>query len=1309
MRNRGSAKLTAIVVFAIVGIMVVSPIPTYIQNELSQVEADLVTILPGFLTTFTAAKDLGPLPASTPMTVGVAIAPPDPGAADAYVYALYSPGSPYYHHFLSSADYRAMFSPTPSAYSSVESYYSSYGLTLQPTPDRLMLGLEGASSSVGQAFHTSFDKYSLADGKIVYGSATPVSVPGNLPITGVTGMSNAVGPQPLQVSPAVLKANLDRTDLPAVNATPGAWSCTSGTEACNEPGYYGEYPLFDQGYTGTGVTVGIVDAYDSSTPQSSLASAETSWASGGGLPTPKENFLYPIPHTANLNTSASSGWGGETELDEEMVDMTAPGSTIDVAFATDSSFAVYEVVDYLVANNVSQTISMSWGEADVGTMYAPPQNPCMPYYSCNASWDGSYAFLHPVFAEAVAEGITPFAAAGDCGAADGTAGDSTDYPSSDPFVVGVGGTIPNGTGSTYAGETGWSGNGSKCTANTGGGGGGYAPFPQPWWQHGPGQLTHNLRGDPDVSTDSSDGTSQASPMWAGWMAVADQIHGSGLGLVGPSMYSILRNSTAYAADFHDIKTGNNGYKAGVGWDPITGIGTPICSALLPALAAYKPTYFGNLHASLSATPTRGSAPLAVWLNATVSGGTPPYHYDFVPGVNIGEWTSASTLHYSYAKAGVYDAMVTVFDSAGNSTTSQPILVNPGGTALTVTLSASATSVSLGQIVNFTGTASGGTSPYHYTYYYGDATYGYNATTTNSHAYRSLGTFCPSLFVSDASTNGGYANTTCITVTSPSSVPIISSFSANPAIMTLGNTTYLNISAYGGSGTLSYAYAGLPAGCTSSNTNSLSCLPTAAGTYTVRAYVNDSSLHSVSANTTLTVNMPGVPIAISGFDAFPGSLIIGGSTYLNVTASGGTGALSYYFTGLPSGCSTQDSPSLHCTPTATGSYDVRVFVNDSNGHTANADTTLSVTPVTVTLVSLSPTTAPLLSGGSQSFTAIATCDAACPAGIAYSWNLTNSAMGTITGTGASVSFTAGSTAGIVNLFVNATLNSVTRQSAPAVITITVPTLSSVSVSPTSVPLAPFGVQVFTASATCTATCPSGTVYAWSLTNNQMGKLSATSGQSVTFTAAQTAGTVGLIANGTLNGLTKTSPTAIIAVTLPAGWRELVGAAISPTAVSVSTMGTETFTVVPTCTGGDCPSMTTYSWTLNNTLGKLSSSTGTSTLFTAGNGSGLATLTVMVGLNGTFFNETAAITITPQSGTGGGSSFLSGTTMWILIIVVVVVAAAVVAVVLVRRKGKKSAAPPPGPWGQPGPGQGGLAPWQETPPPTFGPGPQGPPPQ
>ena len=66
-----------------------------------------------------------------------------------------------------------------------------------------------------------------------------------------------------------------------------------------------------------------------------------------------------------------------------------------------------------------------------------------------------------------------------------------------------------------------------------------------------------------------------SPSWAGSMALFDQKAGGRLGLITPALYSILNNQQEYAKAFHDITSGNNNpYSAGVGWDPLTGLGSP---------------------------------------------------------------------------------------------------------------------------------------------------------------------------------------------------------------------------------------------------------------------------------------------------------------------------------------------------------------------------------------------------------------------------------------------------------------------------------------------------------------------------------------------------------------------------------------------------------------------------------------------------------------------------------------------------------------------------------------------------------------
>ena len=84
------------------------------------------------------------------------------------------------------------------------------------------------------------------------------------------------------------------------------------------------------------------------------------------------------------------------------------------------------------------------------------------------------------------------------------------------------------------------------------------------------------------------GTSAASPIWAGLIAIADQGRAlaGGTPLTGytqtlPALYSLP------SADFHDIIYGNNGYSAGPGYDLVTGRGTPVANLLVPALANYE--------------------------------------------------------------------------------------------------------------------------------------------------------------------------------------------------------------------------------------------------------------------------------------------------------------------------------------------------------------------------------------------------------------------------------------------------------------------------------------------------------------------------------------------------------------------------------------------------------------------------------------------------------------------------------------------------------------------------------------------------
>jgi kumamolisin len=75
------------------------------------------------------------------------------------------------------------------------------------------------------------------------------------------------------------------------------------------------------------------------------------------------------------------------------------------------------------------------------------------------------------------------------------------------------------------------------------------------------------------------GTSAVAPLWAGLMALINQSAGKRAGFINPTLYA---NPSALT----DITQGNNnGYNAGPGWDPVTGLGSPVGTAVQTTLAS----------------------------------------------------------------------------------------------------------------------------------------------------------------------------------------------------------------------------------------------------------------------------------------------------------------------------------------------------------------------------------------------------------------------------------------------------------------------------------------------------------------------------------------------------------------------------------------------------------------------------------------------------------------------------------------------------------------------------------------------------
>jgi kumamolisin len=83
----------------------------------------------------------------------------------------------------------------------------------------------------------------------------------------------------------------------------------------------------------------------------------------------------------------------------------------------------------------------------------------------------------------------------------------------------------------------------------------------------------------DGQTTTVGGTSAVAPLWAGVIAVVNQARGRPTGFLHPTLYA-----SSTGGIFTDIVSGKNGaYSAGPGWDPCTGLGSPLVGALLRAL------------------------------------------------------------------------------------------------------------------------------------------------------------------------------------------------------------------------------------------------------------------------------------------------------------------------------------------------------------------------------------------------------------------------------------------------------------------------------------------------------------------------------------------------------------------------------------------------------------------------------------------------------------------------------------------------------------------------------------------------------
>ncbi|AKA48789.1 hypothetical protein IX51_06370 [uncultured archaeon] len=329
------------------------------------------------------------------------------------------------------------------------------------------------------------------------------------------------------------------------------------------------YPL-QHNITGKGTTIALVDAYGDPLIKYDVNAFDNLT----GLPPTNLTVVYPNNyHPAGYNNS----WSIETATDVEWAHALAPGARIVLVIAQNANVSTLDnAVSYVISHRLANIISLSWGlpESQLGTQ-------------------GLNTFSQ-VYKYAADSGISVLAATGDYGAYDQQKTLTVNFPSSDPYVLAIGGTSLYPVNNHFE-QSAW---GGILDGSTYGSGGGYSSyFSRPWWQVAPG-FGSAYRGTPDVSMNANKntgmlviseakpykigGTSISSPMWADVISLIDQVSHRSLGFVNPLLYQIS-NTPMYKTSFQDITAGNNGYyNATTGWDPVTGLGTPKVGDLINA-------------------------------------------------------------------------------------------------------------------------------------------------------------------------------------------------------------------------------------------------------------------------------------------------------------------------------------------------------------------------------------------------------------------------------------------------------------------------------------------------------------------------------------------------------------------------------------------------------------------------------------------------------------------------------------------------------------------------------------------------------
>jgi kumamolisin len=528
-----------------------------------------------------ALSDLGLAPANGRISIALTLNYRNRALLDQITELQIDETSPLFEHWLTPQQFNDSFAPTPAQYAQVARTLQRAGFTITNSyANRTVIDATGTVGAAERLFDTEIHQVMQPGVGRRYANVRPAVVPAELGslVLNVDGLHDL---QLVHTHIATVRPHGGGGVNPQAAGAPlyGPTSSETGLAGFGPLAFSQGYDLPEQHavgagyYDGTGRASGVV--IDADFLDSDLSTFLSYFNVTRDGPATSRVLVDGGPPSGDQD-----GDSIETTLDVETIVSNAPGTALYVyEMPALSNQDITDSYNKVVSDNLVDTANSSFGGSELAIGKTTVE-----------AWDS-------IAEQGGALGITFHASSGDSG----SDGGAVEAPASSPHFVAIGGTdLSVDSNGNYTGETGWSGSG----------GGVSHVFPVPKYQKSITGVLKTGRNVPDLAFDADPytgaayyyggswntaynplgGTSLASPIFGASLTETDEVLGARTGLAAVDIFAFFKKNgygttTTY---FHDITSGSNGeYRAGTGYDRVTGIGSTDAFNLVAAFEKKK--------------------------------------------------------------------------------------------------------------------------------------------------------------------------------------------------------------------------------------------------------------------------------------------------------------------------------------------------------------------------------------------------------------------------------------------------------------------------------------------------------------------------------------------------------------------------------------------------------------------------------------------------------------------------------------------------------------------------------------------------